>query len=357
MNKQQFLDTLKMKLSGKMNYEEIASLMEYYDGYIDEAVDFGMSEEEIVEQLGSIDDLVDELTKGLNDENIDVSPRELAIVNNDTKGLKVEVKDTNVYLLYDNDIDHISVKVDKHYKQDYLVKNIDGVFRVKQVSRSIMDGHSFSFSYQKPNINIDLKNGIFDFDFDFDFNVRNRSLYITVPRSWELETDIKTRDAKVCIGGDDERAYSKSMHLETRNSKIEIKNIITHHLHAETGNAKISLEDVDSDICELQTTNAKIELINGASKQLMAQTTNAKVELEEHQFIDAKIKTTNAKVHCLMKKNTQAKTIQFATSNNKVVIDGERYDTRGKLKIDGDEPEINLAIQTSNAKIELENVE
>ena len=61
MNKQQFLEQLKLKLSNKMNQEEMNSILDYYDGYIDEAIDFGLNEEEAIENIGNLDQLVDDL--------------------------------------------------------------------------------------------------------------------------------------------------------------------------------------------------------------------------------------------------------------------------------------------------------
>ena len=51
MSKAQFLKELQDKLMGKMNHEEMQSIIEYYDGYIDEAIDFGLSEEEAEEVI------------------------------------------------------------------------------------------------------------------------------------------------------------------------------------------------------------------------------------------------------------------------------------------------------------------
>lgn len=87
MNKQQFLEQLKLKLSNKMNKEEMNSILDYYDGYIDEAIDFGLNEEEAIENIGNLDQLVDDLLIGLKEEQIDTTSRELVVSDSAKKNL------------------------------------------------------------------------------------------------------------------------------------------------------------------------------------------------------------------------------------------------------------------------------
>ena len=77
MNKQEFLAELKQQLSLKMNHDEVTSTVEYYEGYINEAIDFGLSEEEALKQLGDIETIVNEVVNGLEDEHIDISKHEI----------------------------------------------------------------------------------------------------------------------------------------------------------------------------------------------------------------------------------------------------------------------------------------
>ena len=52
MTKSEFLVELKQLLSGEVSPEVLMDTYRYYDGYIDEQIRSGLSEEEVIEQLG-----------------------------------------------------------------------------------------------------------------------------------------------------------------------------------------------------------------------------------------------------------------------------------------------------------------
>ena len=106
---------------------------------------------------------------------------------------------------------------------------------------------------------------------------------------------------------------------------------------------------------EAITSNAKIVMEDVLAKQLKVQTTNAKIIMEDVLFLEGRIKTTNAKISCTLRNNDLAKHVRYKTSNSKVVIDGIRYDNRGELDFNDQGELLRLDVQTSNAKIELEN--
>lgn len=60
MNKQEFLNTLKNKLSG-IPEETINESLEYYNEIIDDKTDDGLTEEEAVAELGSIEKIADNI--------------------------------------------------------------------------------------------------------------------------------------------------------------------------------------------------------------------------------------------------------------------------------------------------------
>ena len=135
MNKQQFLEQLKLKLSNKMNQEEMNSILDYYDGYIDEAIDFGLNEEEAIENIGNLDQLVDDLLIGLKEEQIDTTSRELVVSDSAKKNLlDVQVKNTKLIIDY-QPIEKIAIKVPRQIKDEYFVKQDDQSIVVRQSER------------------------------------------------------------------------------------------------------------------------------------------------------------------------------------------------------------------------------
>lgn len=350
MSKQEFLERLETKLSAKVNREETASLVQYYDGYIDEALDFGMSEEEIIEQLGDLDMLVNEITQGLSQENIDISTREIAVKTNDLVGLEMDLRNTAVEVIYDDTISGISVKVDKRYKQDYLVKTIDGVFKIKQIKSSISIGPGFVVRYNRGE-----DKRAFDFDFNFDLEIKSRKLYVRIPANYDLETSIVTTNAKIDVSEGNNKLQTAPMKLITSCSSIIVNDMKIRDLYLKTTNAAIRLNDIESESIEATTTNAKVVMQDVATRVLKVKTTNAKIELNEVLFVDGKIKTTNAKICCYLQDNDMSKRIRYKTTNAKVMIDGVRYDNNGEIDLNDQGELMRLEVQTSNAKIELEN--
>jgi len=62
MNKQQFLDELRSKLVGLPD-EEIESRISFYEEMIDDRIDEGKSEEEAINEIGTVDEVVREIAK------------------------------------------------------------------------------------------------------------------------------------------------------------------------------------------------------------------------------------------------------------------------------------------------------
>ena len=62
MKKKEFLEKLRKKLN-ILEDGEVDDIILEYEGYIDERIDNGASEEEAVESFGDIDELADELLR------------------------------------------------------------------------------------------------------------------------------------------------------------------------------------------------------------------------------------------------------------------------------------------------------
>ena len=60
MNKEEFLDTLKIKLE-ENKHSEIGSIIEYYDELIEDKKEQKIKEKDIIKSLGSIDEIIKEL--------------------------------------------------------------------------------------------------------------------------------------------------------------------------------------------------------------------------------------------------------------------------------------------------------
>lgn len=75
MNKYVFLGTLQTDLEDQLDQEEVKRIIEYYEGYVAEAIDFGKNEEEIFEELGDPHQLAKAIISGLKDIDIEVNEK------------------------------------------------------------------------------------------------------------------------------------------------------------------------------------------------------------------------------------------------------------------------------------------
>ena len=322
MNKQQFLEQLKLKLSNKMNKEEMNSILDYYDGYIDEAIDFGLNEEEAIENIGNLDQLVDDLLIGLKEEQIDTTSRELIVSDSAKKNLlDVQVKNTKHIIDY-QPIEKIAIKVPRQIKDEYFVKQDDQSIVVRQSERL------------KPF-------------------VKERILYITIPLNLNVESYFKTSSASINVEGNHHFQQAFNL-IETKNGKVSVKDMELNETKMTTINSNIELENVEGQQLQVESTNGKIKIKGGSSHKIRIQTSNAKIELTDHLFQQARLITTNSKIKVKLLPTPNQLEISYHTSNSKVKIKGEKLGSVGNYAIEGIPPIHDLEIYTTNGKIEVE---
>lgn len=326
MNKIEFLKQLEIKL-GSINNAELSAIIEYYDGYIEEAKDFEL-EEVVINNLGSIDDLVDEILEGLRNENIDTETYSLSVVEDNVNKLDVDVKGTNIIIEYDDTISSISIKVNKQYKQDYIINTADNMIMVKQIRKE---------SY--------LKNIILG-----DFSANVRKMYIRIPVKFYGDINIVSSNGSITFMNDNEDINQNIISLKTSNSSIKATKIKCNNLTLVTSNSSIKVEDVQCTEGYFKTSNSKITLIDIKAKEYDAITSNAKVMVINNDCPYTTIKTSNARVEIVNNQNMGK--IKYHTSNSAVVINGNKQNTSDGIFQYNDDQLI-LDITTSNGKIEI----
>lgn len=349
MNKAQFLADLKEKLALKMNEEEVYKTINYYEGYIDEAMDFGLSEEEAINQLGSIDEIVNTITIGLKEADIDINKREIMKKSDSVSKLSVDVFNTSIDVVY-GDYNEIEVFVSKKYETDYLIKTENDTFVVSQISTTPVF-HLFG-----------------------PMSDNNRKMVIHIPWQFDLESRVKTSNATINIKGNN-RGYRSKLNyfytknaaikvedmdyqlvvLETKNAKIYLNECNFNKATVETTNAKVSVEHCDFCDLKLTTTNAKIFADRCDFGVVDLKTTNAKVELNNILARNTKIQSTNGKIICKLKDSDATKEVSFYTTNGKVTIDRDRFIGSSSQIYRGTDEIIHFEFDTTNASIELIN--
>ena len=331
MNKQEFLAELKQQLSLKMNHDEVTSTVEYYEGYINEAIDFGLSEEEALKQLGDIETIVSEVVNGLEDEHIDISKHEIVGQVEQVQSIEAMLKETSLTVEY-GDYSEIEVFVSKEFEEDYLIKTENNRFIIKQLDR--LYKNSFSF----------LK-----------FESINRRMVIRIPKSANIKMDIQNNNSSIEVYGQKNITQGQLCSLKTKNSHIYLENVEFEEIDVETKNAKIGFNQVICQSAFLKTTNAKVEIEQGSYGDLEVYTTNGKVELNQIDVKKTNVKTRNGIIYCELKPNHYTKHLELKTTNALVKVDGELVGNYLDVNYLGNDEKIDLKFETTNAIINLIN--
>jgi|SRR5690554_1699153 len=64
MNKEKFYENIRKKLNG-FKKEEVDGIIEYYDELVNDKIESGLSEEEVISSFGDIDDMINEIKANL----------------------------------------------------------------------------------------------------------------------------------------------------------------------------------------------------------------------------------------------------------------------------------------------------
>lgn len=342
MGKEKFIDELKYKLN-YLSEEEISKVVTYYSEIIDDKIEDGMTEEDAVLSLGSMDE-IEEIIRteagNYKKENNFQGERKRYICKNDVKLIHVNDKNTSIEInpTSENKI-YIEYYEDKYSEYDIL-ENEDTVLIKKIAYPRFMFFGGFlmnSFTNTRMVINIPLKAMVKKLDISTTNGYIN-CIDLNVPRI-ELESsngrmNIKNIEAL------------KGIKMHTTNGGLNITNLKSGNMiECNTTNGAIVLQDVGTaDDIELKTTNGAVKINSVASKNLTVKTSNGSIKfdgVEVNESID--LKSTNSAIRGSINGKMTEFNIISKTTNGK-------NNLPGSLK-SGDK---NLTAVTSNGSINIE---
>ncbi len=273
----EFLKTLEDCLKDQLPYDEVRSVLEYYESYIQEAMDFGRSEEDILQELGD--------------------PREIA------RDLLRQVKP-------DMTLDQIL---------DQVFKKIQDV--TERMSESLNRQYHGSFQESLDDvqeIRLNLKNGDLEMDAcdEGDFSL-----------SWESSEEncvtVVKENGILLVTQVNRRFFASTVPV-----KVSFPAGFRGKVTAREPNGRIVLHGHDRKIyprLTLHCVNGSTLLDHAICGYVTIHCANGRVVLDHCVAYQADLNCTNGKIRYDMLPNPLAKELDLRASNGRVTIDGKKF--------------------------------
>ncbi len=331
MTKQEFIDRLTNELS-QLDIGEQAGVIDYYNEMIDDGIENGKDETEMIESFGDPKQIADLL--------LSESGRLAENVNNPAAQDNLEINHS--ISTYDGrsctaqePVNHIVIEA----KNSNIVTRIvpAGPVTVRFDQRDcdrIECTESDGTFFFRQNIRMNL------------FDLRSlfygvRTVTVEIPEDYDGSLSIETSNAK--IGCSDLTGLTK-IRLKTSNAKTSAVNLACAEFEAKTSNAKLILEDVKACIGYAQTSNAKLEAVDcDFSDSIRLVTQNDGLRVSSLSCPHIELKTGNAKISGTVIGSLRDYAVTSRTSNAQSSLPTSLPGGDGRT----------IDVKTSNAPIDL----
>lgn len=261
-------------------------------------------------------------------------------------------KEENIDL---TDIEKLKIELDSSDVNVFFTEESE--LKVIQYSYKELKGdEEFKVDKTSSNITIRKKNNI---HFSF-FYVNKIVLDVYIPKMYEKELDINA------ISGDiktNDNLKFKDLKIYSTSGDIEMGDIEADNINIETVSGDIDLQNLDSNVIRLKTVSGDIS-VESAKGEIEAKTTSGDIEIEK---IDGNVEltSTSGDIESSDFKITQKSTIKSTSGNVRMNINSESNceirakSTSGNIdfpngrNVMGEEPYIELNVQTTSGNIEL----
>ncbi len=344
MTKNEFLMELAVriqKLTDKPGdiYEELRQMIKFYDEIITDKVEDGMTEEEAVAAIDSIDDIIERQKSEIQEKMPEDAPEDVPA---DVPSVEAPHEVTNAVFTYEDGTQKYC-----EYSGGVINKI---VVRDANCSMNIMHGRTVAVNYcdnAEGHYEITAAGGVLQVNFVpsakgffgfFRFSGRRKPLVIEVPTGWEGILDAQTHNAKIGID-----AKMKEIYLCTSNASIDIACAAADMLRANTSNGRIYVEYADCGRAEFKTSNGKIDATDvTAAEYVKMITSNGNVKVQNIVSQNISLVTSNGAITGSLPGRMEDYAITGETSNGKNNLP---TGTAGSKKLD---------VRTSNGKISID---
>ncbi|MDO5601317.1 MAG: DUF1700 domain-containing protein [Oscillospiraceae bacterium] len=318
MNRETFLAALCGCLSA-LNEAERAQVVSYYEELIDDAVENGGSEEEVLSSFDAPEAIARQILKEYGNTAPTPGPDGPNCYKPLAPGHAVHVEAHNIRVVVRAAAISVPRILFTPYRSDIVTtEERDGVFYFYHRSKI------FSWSW------LDLLRG-------------PHEIVVELPHDFAGELFIKTSNAAVRAEGLSKLAEGS---FTSQNGKVLLENITCRKLFARSGNAGIVLTNVTGDTVSAVTSNARITATACSIGQSCSLTTsNAALRLEDISCPCLSLKTSNAAVTGTVVGDVRDYAIRSHTSNASNNLPPEFVFP---------EQTRSLTVKTSNARINLQ---
>ena len=263
----EFIEKLRQELTNR-NYHDVDGIINYFEEIINDRLDSGEKQEDILNSLESIDTIVTSLTKEISlsdylDQTKDfkevheVEESENTYLFNHINDIDIDVANPHLEI-FRSDREDVLVKIYGKYASKFNIYEDDGELKISQKDAIFTLGSLF-FKIKKDNfeekINIIIELPYKDYD---ELNIENVSGDIHLMDLSFNEGQIESVSGNISIVN----CHFDELSIETVSGKIESNSLIVEdELSSESVSGSINLNYVMADSIELESISGDINIL------------------------------------------------------------------------------------------------
>ena len=301
MNQNEYLKELKRCLSS-LDRAETDRIVEYYSELISDKIQFGVSEQEVITQLGTPHQLADRII---------AESKEYEDKANDNKSERKYVK--KFYTISESEASSISVYTDMMKVKVCVREDNSDEIRITYFENN---KHKPSITNENGIVTLNDKtefsaSNIFSFLIGFEGIKRGRlETVIELPKNNNtLKISIETNNAKITANN----LTVDKLFLKTSNASIDVSGNFVSEVYCKTSNSKINSENLSADSITFITSNGMCNADTVISKSLSIKTSNSSISIKNINSDIVSLKTSNSSINL---GDTIAKTSFYAKTSN-----------------------------------------
>lgn len=238
---EEFLKELEEKLKEK-NIENWEEILDKYEKRFNFGLESGLSDEEIIRMLGSVDDIIDSYSKK-EDKDIDGLKIHVSTVADDVFFERSKDDTFHVYLENINEDSYKIIKNEKEINIEYINKKFFGLNRRRPGEITI----ALPFGVVLGDITLSSVSG--DFKSEIDLSGKNMNLEMVSGDSKFNKLHMNSFKAHVVSGDlDMDSINSNSIEFSSVSGDIEVDQVHSKSLKAETISGDISINEANDGI-------------------------------------------------------------------------------------------------------------
>ena len=348
MTREIFLHDLKNALNG-LNEEEIDSVLAYYNEMIDDRVEAGMTEEDAVNAMESVQEIASRVLSeaGAGEEKAAEktdSCKEIRKSAADVTELSITAENQRVHISC-GDTDEVVLRYCIEEKDVYQLHEENGLLSLEHTNRPVS-----SYKFDPSKVTVDklfdevgkfIKGLNLGNMFTVGTLMGNRCIDVILPRVFKGKISVRTSNCRITA---ENITCMEQLKAHTSNARIELSHVAAKSVKATSSNARIVLEDVYvREVLDAATSNSSIRTSGvTAESEVQLKTSNARIEVERLSAKSITLRTCNSTIAGSVRGEAAEYAVNASTSNGRCTL------------INKAEGEKQLTVKTSNGNINME---